>query len=275
MKKAFVFSAILASCVALTTVAGNPDDNNPIKKALPLIPEGGGDGNKFSIGIAAGTTIPLQDYSNTGKGSDSTHITGSAQTGIHFNATIGYNVYKIIGAMVMVGGNINSYNGATSSLGTAITPSGSHYVGQYLAGPYISIPIGKKFFIEARALVGLMTSHYPELSSSYSASFGSFASTNISYDLKYKPGTAFGYSGVVGAKYMLGNHFGITLHAAYSGSNMKYPSNTIHFVETTSSIFQVLSPTTNLNTNTTTTSTTLVHMSIGMINISAGAVFSF
>ena len=275
MKNTSLLALIISTIFTTVAFATEPDIPNNDKKPITatLIPET--PDNKFSIGLAAGTTLPLQDYKASGTASDSNHVVGSAQTGIHFNVTAGYKFYKIVGAMVMIGGNINSYNAAVSGFGSAAVPSGPHYVGQYLAGPYVSIPVGKKLFIEARALVGLMTSHYPELKESASASFGGFATISGSVDTKIKSGTAFGYSGGVGAKYMLDNHFGITLNMAYSGSNMKYPSYMVHTVETSSSIFQAFSPSTNTNIDNTTIHSTPLHMSIGMINISAGAVYSF
>lgn len=275
MKNTSLVALIISTVFTTTVFATEPDApaNNKKTISATLVPET--PDNKFSIGLAAGTTIPLGGFAASGATSDSTHINGSAQTGIHFNATVGYKIYKVIGAMVMVGGNINSYNSPTSGFAAATVPSGPHYVGQYLAGPYVSIPVGKKLSIEARALVGLITSHYPELTEGTSVSFSGFVGANVSIDTKLKSGAAFGYSGGVGAKYMLSNHFGLTLNVAYSGSNMKYPSYTIHTVETTSSILSAFSSTPLPNVNTTNTYNTPVHMSIGMINISAGGAFSF
>jgi hypothetical protein len=275
MKNTSLVALIISTVFANAAFATKPDTPNNNKKTITanLIPET--QDNKFSIGLAAGTTIPLGGFAASGAASDSTHINGSAQTGIHFNATASYKIYKIIGAMVMVGGNINSYNAAASGFAAATVPSGPHYVGQYMAGPYVSIPVGKKFFIEARALVGLITSHYPELTEGTSVSFSGFVGANVSIDTKLKSGAAFGYSGSVGAKYMFSNHFGLTLNVAYSGSNMKYPSYTIHTVETASSILSAFSSTPLPNVNTTTTHNTPIHMSLGMINISAGAAYSF
>ncbi len=278
MKRTFLLVTILATSVSFAIYAGNLDDNNPIKKPFSLIAEGGNKDNKFSIGLAAGITIPLGGFAASGAASDSMHVNGSAQTGIHFNATVGYKIYKVIGAMVMVGGNINSCNPPTvyiSGLSYTPVPSGPFYVGQYMAGPYVSIPIGKKFFIEARALAGLMTSSFPDIKASLSVS--GLLGISASKDTKYKSGNAFGYCGGVGAKYMLGNHFGIMLNVAYSGSNMKYPSYTVHTLETSSSILSIFSSSvpTIPSINTTTTHNGPIHMSIGMINISAGVAFSF
>ncbi len=275
MKNTSLVALIISTLFTTAAFATEPDAPTNVKKTISatLLPET--PDNKFSIGLAAGTTIPLGGYASTAASTDSTHINGAAQAGIHFNATVGYKIYKIIGAMVMIGGNINGYNSAATISGAAITPSGSHYVGQYLAGPHVSIPVGKKFFIEARALVGLVTSHYPALSASESLSLGGFASTTVDYSYKLTSGSAFGYSFGVGAKYMLGNHFGITLNVAYSGSNTKYSGYTVHEAVTTTSIFSALSSTPIPNINTTNTYTNPVHMSIGMINISAGGAFSF
>lgn len=231
------------------------------------------DDKKFNIGLSAGTTIPLQDYASTTNSNDSTQVSGYAQTGVHFNATASYKIIKYLGAMVMVGGNINSCNpSSSSSAGAAITPSGSHYVGQYLAGPYVSVPVGKKFSVEVRALVGLITAAYPKLSESTSASLGTYYSYSITTELAFKHGAAFGYSAGLGGKYMLGEHFGLMLNAAYSGSSMNFPGSTFHIEQKSSGLFSTTVP---INTNTTTTRTNTTHMSIGMINISVGIAYGF
>lgn len=272
MKNTSLVALIISTVFAATVFATEPDTpiNNKKTITTTLIPET--PDNKFNIGISAGTTLPLKDFKASGAASDSSHIVGSAQTGIHFNLTAGYTIYKIVGAMVMVGGNINSFGGGASLGSSAIIPSGPHYVGQYLAGPYISVPIGKKFFIEAHTLVGLITSHYPDLSTDVSASLGTYGSYDYSTATKFKSGKAFGYSGSLGAKYMLGEHFGISLNAAYSGSHIKYPSYMYTTTGTSSGLLALTG--TNLNINTSTTHSN-IHMSLGMINISAGVVFSF
>jgi len=274
MKNTSLVALIISTIFASAAFATEPDASSNNKKTISanLIPET--PDNKFSIGLAAGTTIPLGAFGTSTVGTDSTHINGYAHTGFHFNATVGYKIYKMIGAMVMIGGNINSCSPPTtyfSGISFTPVPSGPHYLGQYLAGPYVSIPVGKKLSLEARALVGLITSSYPEITASASGTAGFFGSITASTDTKYKSGAAFGYSGSVGAKYMLGSHFGLTLHVAYSGSNMKYPNYTVHTTEISSGYFSTAIP----SVNTTNTYNTPVHMSIGMINISAGAAYSF
>jgi len=274
MKNTSLVALIISTIFATSAFATEPDTPTNNKKQTPASMVAETPDSKFTVGLAVGTTIPLSNFANSAASTDSTHINGAAQTGIHFNATAGYKIYKIIGAMVMVGGNINGYNAPSSGF-SVVSPSGPHYIGQYLAGPCVSIPVCKKFFIEARALAGLMTSHYPELSSNYSGSLGGFVSSSFTYSYKLTSGLGFGYSGGVGAKYMLRDHFGITLNVTYAGSNIKYSGYTVHETVTTTSIFGAYSNTPLPNYNTTNSYNTPVHMSVGMIAVSAGAAYSF
>jgi hypothetical protein len=270
MKKNLLFALTIMTTFSFTGYASDPTDKSTEKKpaTLTIAPED--NGKKFSIGLSVGTTIPLQNYGNKTTNTDTTHINGAAKTGFHFNVTFGYKFSKYIGAMLMVGGSTNAYSpdvtttsGGTSFSGGSLTPSGSHYVGQYLIGPYATFPVGKKLSIEVRALAGLVTSSYPALSETASASYGGL-SFGGSYTFKIKPGAAFGYSAGVGAKYMLGEHIGLTVNAAYTGSDMVYKSST-----TTASTTGLYAST------TTTTDNNKRYMSIGMINITAGVVFCF
>ena len=261
MKKTFLFS--LSVIASLASFAGNPINKISIKKTTTAVaPEDGG--NKLSIGLSVGVCIPLQNFGAKTTNTDSARVNGYANTGFHYNVNFGYKFSKYVGGMLMVGGSVNSFNTAAFGGNTAfstLTASGPHYIGQYLIGPYLAIPIGKKFSVEVRALVGLMTSSYPKLSENASFSYGGY-SFGGSYEAKYKSGAAFGYNFGLGGKYMVSDHVGITLHAAYAGTNMVYNglTSTIGASGTTP---------------ITTTSTTPIHMSIGMINITGGIAYCF
>ncbi len=267
MKKTFLF--LLAIIGSLISYAGNPIDKISIKKnTAAVVSEDGG--NKLSIGLSVGTTIPLQNFGDKTNNPDTTHFNGYANTGIHFNATFGYKFSKYVGAMVMAGGSINSFNttsftAANGGFGGATTSAKSHYVGQYLMGPYLSVPIGNKFSVEVRALVGLVTSSYPKIIESTSGSFGTY-SYGFSSQTKINSAAAFGFSAGVGVKYMVADHFGMTLNAAYAGSNMGYKG----YTSTTTT-----TPFTGTTTSNVTDNTTKRTMSIGMINITAGVAYCF
>ena len=277
MKKSFLFSIALAT--SFVSYSGNPIDKISVKKNITIAPED--NGNKFSVGLSVGLSAPLQEYRSTTSSKDTTHTNGYAKAGFHYNISLSYKFSKYVGAMLMVGGNINAVNtdavaadllGGGSGLAIPVSgtvkASGPHYVGQYLIGPYLSVPLTSKFFIEVRALVGLMNASYPHLtgtsSSSYSY-FGYSASYSASIDRKTNSGLGLGYNFGAGAKYMLGEHLAATLFVDYAGSPMSYKG----YSETLSGSFN------QIPYSTTTNSTTHLKMSIGMLNVSAGIAYCF
>ncbi|MHB8603590.1 MAG: hypothetical protein ACYC9R_13225, partial [Nitrosotalea sp.] len=168
---------------------------------------------------------------------DTNHLSGYAKLGFHFNAYAAYMFTHQIGAMISVGGDLNSYDittynsevaarypksGGTGSPPVFTAPKG-YYIGQYLIGPYIYIPIDDKLGIEFSVLVGFITANYPEQDYNYGILNGSFT---------FKNTTGFGYRAGISIEYMLNNNIGLHFNLNYYGTSANYSSNT---VSTTSS----------------------------------------
>jgi len=192
--------------------------------------------HKLSFGLNVGCGIPGGDFSkNDGtalpianaKGADTTKYNGFAKTGFHFNIYANYMFSTNVGATIVIGGTMNTFDAATlqtvantNNTGSpaVVTSSGNYYVGQYLIGPYFAFPLGSdKVSLELKGLVGLVTANYPTIDYAEGLGTGSIA---------VKSGSGFGYSGVVGLKYMLTDMFGLHLDVGYLGSSISYSSST-------------------------------------------------
>ena len=230
---------------------------------------------KLSFGVNVGYGIPGGDFSSTDASkqpvveypsTDTTHVSGYAKSGFHFNVYGDYMFASVIGGMISIGGNMNSYDVATlnSNVATAYTKagfngtlpaftvSGSYYVGQYLIGPYVSIPAGSKLRIEIKALVGLTSVNYPTLSYSYS-----FFGSPISETITVKSSSGFGYNFGAGIKYMVTDMVGLHFNVCYAGCSASYPSYTATASDGTNSSSQ--------------THNTAMAMSLSEIQVTVGA----
>jgi hypothetical protein len=197
----------------------------------------GGNDSKFSIGVSVGAAIPMGAYGSkntdttTAVRMDSTHRqNGYASTGFHFDVTAGYLFSSNIGAMVLIGGNMNSFDASTyqtvndvkSSGGVTVTYSAkSYYVGQYLVGPFVSLPAGDKLKIDIRVLFGLVTANTPTETETESA-----GSASQTYTSSGNGGSGFGYHFGAGIKYNFNDKMGLTFNLAYTGASISYTGYT-------------------------------------------------
>jgi len=127
--------------------------------------------SKFTLSLTGGPAIPSGDM---------------VYTGIHADLAAGYLFTDNLGAMVQVGGNINS---TTRPVGEN-SVLGERSVYQYLLGPYFSIPEGRKIRIELRFLFGIGNLVY-------------------SYPTSVNPDPEFGMNLSVGVKYMVTKNIGL------------------------------------------------------------------
>lgn len=226
--------------------------------------------SKLSFGVNVGCTVPSGDYSSTdaskspvigSKITDTTHASGYATGGFHFNVYATYMFSPIVGGMISIGGSMNGYNIATlntnviaanNSAPIVASASGSYFVGEYLIGPYIYIPTPGKIKVEFHALVGLTSMNYPNITYTETA-FG-FSVTDA---IVVKSSSGFGYNIGAGLEYKLNDKIGIHLDVAYGGTTASYPSSTSTETETGF-------------TPQTQTHNTAVTMSVGMIQPTVG-----
>jgi len=193
---------------------------------------------KFSIEVNLGIGIPAGDYGNTAQvplpSSDTTHVNGLASTGFYFNVTAGYLFSPFFGGMVMVGGNLNSFNeGAWQTLRSTAIPGittsvdGNFYIGEYLIGPYASVPASNKVKIEFKALLGLVTANYPLLTQTFP-----YYGTTVVEVKNIKNSSNFGYYFGAGLKCMVTNNIGIYFNFGYTGSDIGYPEVDVTIAQT-------------------------------------------
>ncbi len=226
---------------------------------------GGGGDSKLTIGVSVGAGIPMSDFGKkdtTGQ-NDTTKRTGWASTGFHFNVTAGYLLGGPVGVMVMIGGNMNSFDVTSYETATGFNnnvPSGetktltstNYYIGQYLVGPFLSLPASDKLKIDIRLLVGLVTGNTPTQTESETA-----GSSNETIVTSGKDGSGFGYHFGAGIKYNFSDKMGLTVNAGYTGSSIAYTG----YTDTESGVFS------GTHTNTTlkqTMATSIVSVTVGL-----------
>lgn len=208
-KSILIVSALIASCIA-----------NAQESSLPVI------GNKLTFGIDVGLALPGSDYGGTNaspymaSNNSGSSIDGYAKSGTCFDAYAGYRLGKVIGIMAQYGINKNSYN--TSALnnqaGTAST-SGGYTIGEYLAGPYLTMTL-VKVKIEAKLLAGLVSANYPGGTFTYNGLLNSYGE---SIATAYQNGNGFGYCAGIKVKYILmGGLLNIGIGVNYVGSDISY-----------------------------------------------------
>ncbi|HXB11052.1 MAG TPA: outer membrane beta-barrel protein [Bacteroidia bacterium] len=227
------------------------------------------DDKKLTFGVSIGAAIPLSAYGSKNTDTtqaahnDSTHReNGYASSGFHFDVTAGYRFTNNIGAMILIGGNMNSFDATTYSTvndvkSPATYTSTSYYVGQYLIGPFVSFPAGDKLRIDIRVLVGLMMANTP--TGTTTETIGSQTATGV---YSGNGGSGFGYQFGAGIRYNFTDMIGLLVNVDYAGSTLSY---TGYSYKQTSPYF-----------NYTVTNTTLkATMALGLITTAVGVSFSF
>jgi hypothetical protein len=226
----------------------------------------GGGEPKLIISASVGAGIPLGHFgkADTLAQSDTTHRNGYAKPGFHFNGSIGYRFTDNIGAMIQIGGNMNSFNTGTYSTqlaaqdgivspATLTTTATNNYIGSYLIGPVFTLPVSDQIDVDIKLLVGLMTMQFSDLTlnvndPSIPATYVGIVATTATSTFAYGAGASIRFK----ASDMLGFKVGID----YIGGNPSFSS---------------------LKTVSGTSSGTLPKqsMTVGLLNISAGIVLGF
>src|SRR6185312_15108676 len=249
---------LLLACTVLAAYTMKAGDLNTTRG-------GGSDDKKIVIGISVGAGIPMGAYGNkstdtTDSPSDSTHVLhGYASTGFHFDVNFGYKFNSMVGAMIYIGGNMNSFDVSTyESVNNRHPASGetfsvsSYYAGQYLVGPFLSLGSSDKLKINLRLLLGLVTVNRPTETDNF---------TGGSFESKGNGGSGFGYQFGAGVQYNMNDALGLTFNLAYTGSIIGYTG----YTQTST-----FGSTTNTYTNTTLKQT----MSFGMLNATVGVAIN-
>jgi len=191
---------------------------------------------KFRLGVSIGPAIPMLDFGSTNvKGSfwdqtsiDSTHLQGFAQTGFHFDVYASYLITDNFGLMAMIAGNSNSFNQATfsSTIGytSNVVNGEDFYTGEYLIGPYFYFPLGtqSKLSLSAFALVGFVSSNYPEVS----LAINDTVNAAIQF---LQGGNRFGFCFGGTLACSLSDNIDVTFNISYSQTKAVFPSWTETF----------------------------------------------
>jgi hypothetical protein len=184
-----------------------------------------------SISISAGTSIPAsalgsKSYPVLPINNSSLIRSGYAKQGYFIQLAIGYLVTKAFGIRAAYSGSFNSLD--TSSFDN-INQSGpikpaNYYTGQLLLGPFFHIALGNRISIEPSVMAGLITSHYPIISSS-----------NSPQQLALSRSTTAGYNGSILLSYKLSNICNMGIYADYASSTAQY--NGYDYTDTSGNFF--------------------------------------
>ena len=219
MKKNFLLLGLW--CIINYTYAGNHYGRQ----------YGQNDNQRFGFSFNAGIGFPVSAFGEKDSlpvlDSNYTKADGYAKPGFHFEVGISYRFAKYIGIAGVTGGTIcpfdaSAYNN-THRLSFApyqlrASAQGSHYEAEYLIGPFLYIPVSDKFSIEARALFGILSSKYPDITVA-----STLPNNYFGYTYKFSIGKDFAYYFSVAGKIKLGDNIGVVIMANYLGSSVVYP----------------------------------------------------
>jgi len=182
---------------------------------------------KMTVGVAVGAGVPIgwfgkKDTVGT-SGKDTAHHAGYAKLGVHFNLNFAYKFSDAVGVMLVVGGNLNGFDGKSydASMGntlfhssSTVTTGTTNYIGSYMLGPFISFPGGDKLTLNIRLLGGWMTANASTMTSVTPTPFGN--STQV---YGYKASGTFCYGGGLGVSYNINSAVSIPVTVDYLGGN--------------------------------------------------------
>lgn len=227
LNKSFLMKGFLLIAVSLYATASVAQNKND-------------DDKKFSLGYNYGVSYPESDFGKTNQsklpmsrllGKDTTKLSGYAQKGFHYDLYASYRFIPHFSLIIAVYGDQNSYdintlNSQYISLyppnTVAVVTGDNYYIVQYLIGPYINIPILKRFSTEIKVLGGFTTANYPSLTYVgllQDLLYSIPASSGIGYNI----GMGFKYMAVKTREVQLGLH----LDVDYAGSSITYPSYSV------------------------------------------------
>lgn len=213
MKRFLLLITLVGVSFALT--AGNNFGKQP----------GAGNNKKFSFSFNAGIGFPTSGFANKDSigRNDTTHAHGFAKSGFHFEVDLSYRFINNLGLAASVGGSICPFDAAayTNAYGISsdntVSSQGSHYIGQYLIGPYFFIPASDNFSIEIKTLLGLVSAQYPDIT------IASNVPNNYSgQTYKFAHAQNFGYSVSIDSKVKIDDMISLVFMLSYVGSSIQY-----------------------------------------------------
>lgn len=187
---------------------------------------------KGFFAASAGVSVPVGQFASC---SPSDTRACMAQQGVSFNLSAGYRIVGPVGLMIRGEQHQNPVNTAAmlsdvyrNSTDVWTAKADNWSVLTAMAGPYISIPIGR-FSLDARALAGQSVATLPNTAMS-----GSFGTTEMSVKTTGSQSTGMAYGGGVSVRYRLGRAIAVQANADYSQSDFTFNNLTSTAVSTNS-----------------------------------------
>ncbi len=183
---------------------------------------------KMTVGVAIGAGVPMgwfgkKDTVGATAPKDTAHHAGYAKLGINFNLNFAYKFTDAFGVMLVVGGNLNGFDGKSydaawgnsfNHTSSTVTTGTTNYIGSYMLGPFISFPGGDKLTLNIRLLGGWMTANVSTITSVTPGAFGNYTQTAA-----YKASGTYCYGGGLGVSYNVSNAVSIPVTVDYLGGN--------------------------------------------------------
>jgi Outer membrane protein beta-barrel domain len=186
---------------------------------------------KFSFSLNGGASVPTGNFA---KGDYADETSGFAKTGGHFNIAGTRYLNKNWGVTLLVGYSSFGNNG-TQSLAdgykedsgtdsTTLYSKGTNYSVSFLIGPTYRFNPGNNFFIDARALVGYVSSHL--------AGFQIFYEDYTTNSMTQNPSSAgaFGFQGGLGFGYTISKQWTVQVNGDYFTSKPDFKITYDNFV---------------------------------------------
>jgi Outer membrane protein beta-barrel domain len=171
---------------------------------------------KFTFSLNGGTAIPTGNYSKSDYADETSGYAGSGGT-INLTAThyfqnsfgitllFGYSSFGHTGTQSLADG----YKEDSGTDSTTLYSKGTNYSYSFLIGPTYRIHAGKNFFIDARALIGYVSSHL--------AGFQIYYEDYLDNSMSQNPSSAgaFGFQGGLGFGYKFSSQWAVQINGDY------------------------------------------------------------
>ncbi|MGH2566308.1 MAG: outer membrane beta-barrel protein [Ginsengibacter sp.] len=178
--------------------------------------------SSFEVSVNGGIASPSGNF---GKGDYANEKSGYAKTGYNLNVTGTYFIHNGFGIGAFVGYSQFGFKGSQSLAdgykedsgtdSTTLYSKGHNQSFSVLAGPYYSIPAGKKVSIDLRALAGYVNTRLAGFQVFYEDYLDNSMSQNES------SAGAFGFQVGAAFKYKITNKIAVKLNADYFSSTPK------------------------------------------------------
>lgn len=170
---------------------------------------------KGFFALSAGTSLPVGRFASCSPTDEQACMAGQ---GLAFNISAGYRVAGPVGLMIRGEQHRNSIN--TEAMLNALyrndtdiwTAKADNWsIMTVMGGPYVSIPLGGRFSVDARVLAGRALAVLPN-----TAMAGNFGTTEMSVKTTGSQSSALSLGGGLSLRYRLGRSFALHLNGDYS-----------------------------------------------------------